>query len=361
MENLVIGNKMWSIYRNKRIFVTGHTGFKGSWLLTLLEHLGAEVMGYALEPITNPNLFSVINGEKLCKSTICDIRNAQKLQKTIVDFQPDFVFHLAAQPIVRTSYQIPAETFEVNAIGTANVLDGIRLLEKPCIAVMITTDKVYQNNETGQSYKEDDRLGGYDPYSASKACTELVIDSYRKSFFNPKDYAKHQKAIASARAGNVIGGGDWAADRLVPDIVRAISKNKTIRIRNPESVRPWQHVLEPLHGYLTLGMFMQQNPVKYADAFNFGPHFNDVLTVQKMTELATKIWGSGNIEFPVLENQPHEAGLLSLDISKASQWLNWTPKWNAQQALTKTLEWYKRYYANEDMKTITFLQIKERF
>jgi CDP-glucose 4,6-dehydratase len=348
---------MKSIYKNKRVFVTGHTGFKGSWLLKLLNYFDTEMAGYALEPNTNPNLFSVIKGEKLCKSVIGDIRDVQKLHKAMADFQPDFVFHLAAQPIVRTSYQIPAETFDVNVIGTANVLDGIRLLEKPCVGVMITTDKVYQNNETGQAYKEDDRLGGYDPYSASKACAELLIDSYRKSFFHPENYAKHQKSIASARAGNVIGGGDWAADRLVPDIVRSLSENKTIQIRNPQAVRPWQHVLEPLGGYLRLGGLMAEDPVKYADAFNFGPHSEDVLTVKEMAELALKIWGGGKIEFPVLENQPHEAGLLSLDISKVAEKLQWKPKWNAKQALTHTLEWYKRYYKGEEINTIIHSQI----
>ena len=203
-------------FNGKKVFLTGHTGFKGAWLTLMLHRMGAEVTGYSLVPNTNPSLFEVIHGGTLCHSVIGDLRDTKLLHKTMVDYQPDVVFHLAAQPIVRTSYQIPAETFEVNAIGTANVLDGIRSLDKPCVGVMITTDKVYQNNETGQAYKEDDRFGGYDPYSASKACAELVIDSYRKSFFNPADYEQHHKAIASARAGNVIGGGDWAADRLVP-------------------------------------------------------------------------------------------------------------------------------------------------
>jgi CDP-glucose 4,6-dehydratase len=348
---------MLSVYKNKRVFLTGHTGFKGSWLLMLLHRLGAEVEGYALDPNTKPDLFSVINGEKLCKSTIGDIRDAKKLHAAMTAFQPDFVFHLAAQPIVRTSYQIPAETFEVNAIGTANVLDGIRHLAKPCIGVMITTDKVYQNNETGQAYKEDDRLGGYDPYSASKACAELIIDSYRKSFFNPELYAKHQKTIASARAGNVIGGGDWAADRLVPDIVRSLSENKTITIRNPKAVRPWQHVLEPLNGYLTLGACMAQDTVQFSDSYNFGPYPQDELTVKEMAEMALKIWESGNIEFPVLNGQPHEAGLLSLDISKAEKKLQWQPKWNAKQALEKTLKWYKAYYNKQDMIPVMIEQI----
>lgn len=331
---------------NKRVFLTGHTGFKGAWMTMILHRMGAKVMGYSLAPNTHPSMFQVINGEKLCHSVIGDIRNTELLHKSMVEFQPDIIFHLAAQPIVRTSYKIPAETFEVNAIGTANVLDGIRLLEKPCVGVMITTDKVYQNNETGQAYKETDPFGGYDPYSASKACAELVIDSYRKSFFNPENYGQHHKAIASARAGNVIGGGDWAADRLVPDIVRALSKNETIQIRNPKAVRPWQHVLEPLSGYILLAERLTEDPVRYAEGFNFGPNPKDTLTVEEMTEMAVKIWGKGNFDFLHLENQPHEAGLLSLDITKAHDVLGWSPRWTAQQALEHTLEWYKTYYEN---------------
>jgi len=331
-------------YRNKKVFVSGHTGFKGSWLTAILHSFGADVKGYALAPETNPSLFKVLNGHALCQSVMGDIRDVVFLHQQIKQFAPDIVFHLAAQPIVRTSYEIPAETFEVNVIGTANVLDGIRLMEKPCIAVMITTDKVYENHETGQAYKESDRLGGYDPYSASKACAELVIDSYRKSFFNPNTMEKHHVSLASARAGNVIGGGDWAKDRLIPDIVRALAKNENIQIRNPQAVRPWQHVLEPLWGYLTLAMKMSQDPVLYADAFNFGPYPNDVLTVKEMSELAIQVWGNGKIDFPVLDNQPHEAGLLSLDIEKADRALQWTPKLNAKKALEFTLAWYKSYY-----------------
>ncbi len=345
--------------KNKRIFLTGHTGFKGSWMLAILKQLGAEVMGYSLAPNTNPSLFDVIKGAELCHSVIGDVRNAEYLHKCMTDFQPDVVFHLAAQPIVRTSYKIPAETFEVNTIGTANVLDGIRLLGKPSVGVMITTDKVYQNNETGQTYRETDPFGGYDPYSASKACAELVIDSYRKSFFNPNDYDKHQKAIASARAGNVIGGGDWAADRLIPDIVRALSKGGTIQIRNPKAVRPWQHVLEPLSGYILLAEKLMEDPVRYAEGFNFGPNPEDTLTVEEMTEMAVKIWGKGNFDFPHLENQPHEAGLLSLDITKAHDVLGWTPHRTAQQALEHTLEWYKIYYEEPtEIFRMTLEQIK---
>ncbi|MDR0367591.1 MAG: CDP-glucose 4,6-dehydratase [Bacteroidales bacterium] len=347
-------------YKGKRVFVTGHTGFKGSWLLMILRYLNAEVMGYALAPRTNPDLYTVIHGDTLCTSVIADIRNKELLQRKILDFQPDFVFHLAAQPLVRESYRIPNETFEVNVMGTANVLDAIRNLEKPCAGVMITTDKVYQNNETGQAYKESDPLGGYDPYSASKACAELLTDSYRKSFFNPNNYDEHKKAIASARAGNVIGGGDWSADRLIPDIVRALAKNEAVQIRNPKAVRPWQHVLEPLTGYLTLGMKMTENPLQYAGAFNFGPRLEDVLTVKEMTDLALKIWGKGEVIFTQLHNQPHEANLLSLDIAKAEKELNWQPKLHAEQALTYTLDWYKAYYEEKDkVKMIFQEQIKQ--
>lgn len=342
----MVNNNIASFFKDKRVFLTGHTGFKGSWILAILRHFGAEVMGYALAPRTQPNLYTLIDGDSFCTSVIADIRNKELLNKKLLDFQPDFVFHLAAQPLVRESYLIPNETFEVNAIGTANVLDAIRQLEKPCFSVIITTDKVYQNKETGQPYKETDTLGGYDPYSASKACTELIIDSYRNSFFNPNDYDKHKKSIASARAGNVIGGGDWAADRLIPDIVRALSENETIQIRNPKAIRPWQHVLEPLFGYLTLGAKMTVNPTQYATAFNFGPCPNDVLTVEDMANKALQIWGNGTIHFPKLENQPYEAGLLSLSIDKAEKDLDWKPKLNASQALDYTLNWYKKYYEN---------------
>ena len=349
------------MFRGAKVLVTGHTGFKGSWLLAILNRLGAEVMGYALEPHTKPSLYETITGDQLCRSIIGDIRDGRKVQQVILDFKPDYIFHLAAQPIVRTSYDIPAETFEVNGIGTAHVLDGIRMLNKPCVGVMITTDKVYENNETGEAYKETDRLGGHDPYSASKAVAEIIIDSYRKSFFSKYTFPKYKKSIASGRAGNVIGGGDWAVDRLIPDIVRGLSENKQISIRNPQAVRPWQHVLEPLSGYLTLASKMTKNPILYADSFNFGPYTEDVLTVQEMTEKALQIWGSGSIVFPELENQPHEAGLLSLDITKAEKILNWKPTLNAHQALEMSLGWYKKYYNGESIIPLINEQIDRFF
>ncbi|RZK32381.1 MAG: CDP-glucose 4,6-dehydratase, partial [Hymenobacter sp.] len=262
-------------YAGKRVFLTGHTGFKGAWLLAWLHELGATVRGYALAPQTTPSLYEVIGGEALCeKSVIADLRQRDLLTQEVVDFQPDFVFHLAAQPLVRLSYDIPAETFEVNALGTAYMLEAVRQLEKPCTVVLITTDKVYENKEWVYPYRETDRLGGYDPYSASKACTELVINSYVQSFFNKADYARHQKAIAVGRAGNVIGGGDWALDRIVPDIVRAVQAGQPVQLRNPAAVRPWQHVLEPLGGYLLLGAKLSQDAARYAGAWNFGPHLD---------------------------------------------------------------------------------------
>ncbi|WP_353721885.1 CDP-glucose 4,6-dehydratase [Dyadobacter sp. 676] len=328
-------------YKDKKVFLTGHTGFKGSWLLQWLHSLGAIVKGYSLAPENKSDLYYLINGDTLCESMIGDVRDSETVIEAIASFQPDFVFHLAAQPLVRLSYEIPSETFSVNAVGTANVLDGVRRLEKPCAVVLITTDKVYENKEWHYPYREIDRLGGYDPYSASKACAELIIGSYRNSFFRPSDYSKHRKSVASARAGNVIGGGDWAKDRIIPDIVRALAQDSPIIVRNPASVRPWQHVLEPLGGYLHLATKMVDDPVKYADSWNFGPLPEDNLTVEELVKIAVRNWGSGSYEARALANQPHEAGLLKLDISKSIHELGWKPKYNAETAIRKTLEWYK--------------------
>lgn len=331
------------IYSGKKVFLTGHTGFKGSWMLKTLSLLGAEVKGYALEPITENDLFYLIDGESLCDSVIADLRDKEKLKKELCEFEPDFVFHLAAQPLVRLSYEIPSETFEVNAIGTANLLDAIRLLDKQCSVVLITTDKVYHNYEWLYPYRENDRLGGYDPYSASKACTELVIDSYRNSFFNIKDFKNHKKGIAVGRAGNVIGGGDWSKDRLIPDIARALSQEEEIIIRNPFSVRPWQHVLEPIAGYLMLGAHLYSDPTKYAQAYNFGPVAEDALSVEQMLKLAIESWGSGKYKVVSETNQPHEAGLLKLDVSKAAFELEWFPKMKAKETVDFTIAWYKQF------------------
>lgn len=346
MRNGKFGNmfeELRSIYQGKKVFLTGHTGFKGAWMLKILSLLGANVKGYALDPKTSDDLYCLIEGDQLCCSVIADLRDRNRLLSEIIDFQPDFVFHLAAQPLVRLSYKMPSETFEVNAVGTANLLDGIRALENKCTVVLITTDKVYHNNEWEFPYRENDRLGGYDPYSASKACAELIIDSYINSFFNVQDYNKHLKDISIARAGNVIGGGDWSDDRLLPDIARALSNQKEVIIRNPNAVRPWQHVLEPVVAYLLLAKKQYQSPCKYNMAFNIGPYSSDSLSVEKMLKLAINSWGGGNFLIEGSFNQPHEAGMLTLDISRAFSLLGWSPKWNASIAIDKTIEWYKTF------------------
>ena len=349
MENMVeslLFEKLKNAYQGKKVFLTGHTGFKGSWMLKTLILLGAEVKGYALAPKTKDDLFCLIEGEYICESVIADLRDKQRLESEIVNFQPDFVFHLAAQPLVRLSYEMPAETFEVNVIGTANVLDAVRLLDKKCDVVLITTDKVYHNNEWMYPYRENDRLGGYDPYSASKACAELLIDSYRNSFFNIKDYDNHLKGIAVARAGNVIGGGDWSKDRLIPDIIRSLMASQPIIVRNPKAVRPWQHVLEPIVAYLSLGMHLEQQPLIFSQAYNFGPKVEDALSVEEMLKLAIKAWGYGEYTFEKEENQPHEAGLLKLDISKVKAEMNWIPQMSVIDSINSTIAWYKKYLQN---------------
>ncbi len=297
MENLVM--QLAKYYHNKKVFITGHTGFKGSWLCALLYNLNAEIKGYALEPEYIDGLYRTLQPSINIQSVIADIRDKQRLQKEIEYFQPDYIFHLAAQPLVRRSYQVPAETFDVNVTGTANVLEAVISLKKKCTVVVITTDKVYNKKEDNSIlYKEEDALGGYDPYSASKACAELVISSFGNSFFNIKNFHQHQKAIVSARAGNVIGGGDWNKDRIIPDIIRSLKNNQTIDVRNPNAIRPWQHVLEPLVGYLLLGGMLNDRPLQFSKAYNFGPLAMDHLTVKELVEIAIKTWvqkGSGKI------------------------------------------------------------------
>ena len=339
---------MFSFYQNKKIFLAGHTGFKGAWLLTWLNNLGATVKGYSLAPDYENCLFNQIKNNLDFESEIADIRDKQGLEKSIIGFQPDIIFHLAAQPLVRKSYQIPSETFEVNVVGTCNVLESVKKLQKKCIVVCITTDKVYENKEQFYHYKEDDILGGYDPYSASKAACEIAINSFRNSFFNRTRFSDHQKVIVSARAGNVIGGGDFSEDRIVPDIVRALQKNKTIEVRNPNAVRPWQHVLEPLNGYLMLAKLAYENHESVAIAYNFGPLMYDHLPVKSFVETAIQCWGNGEWVNTADELNVHEAGLLMLDITKATTELNWTPKLNSKQAIEWTMDWYKKSIHGSD-------------
>jgi len=356
MENLVNQQTLQNYYKGRRVFITGHTGFKGSWLMAWLHRLGAVVKGYALTPEYPECFFNVLEPLQLGESIIADIRNKEKLKEEILSFQPDYIFHLAAQPLVRRSYQIPAETFEVNAIGTANLLEAVNLLTNKCSVIVITTDKVYENKEQDILYNETDVLGGYDPYSASKACTEIVVSSFRNSFFNVDKIEQHKKAIVSVRAGNVIGGGDFSEDRIVPDIIRALKQQKTIEVRNPGAVRPWQHVLEPLCGYLLLGGLLHNDAVKYSGAYNFGPEPADHLTVKELVELAIKTWQGGDWKDTGDKNHVHEANLLKLDISKAKTKLNWQPKLNAANAIEWTINWYKQ---SDKIADFTFQQIND--
>lgn len=329
------------LYSGKRVLLTGHTGFKGAWLLMLLRELGAEVAGYALAP-ESPSLYGQIRGEELCRSTIADLRDEASLRAALLDFRPDFVFHLAAQPLVLDAYERPVYTFEVNALGTARLLECVRGLDQPCTVVVVTTDKVYENREWEYPYRENDGLGGYDPYSSSKACTELITASYRSSFFNPADYARHGKALASARAGNVIGGGDWAARRIIPDIIRALQAGTVVELRHPRAVRPWQHVLEALYGYLLLGARLQTQPEAFGAAFNFGPLYDEAVTVEQLVQSALRAWGGGSYRVLEQAGTPHEAGLLRLDCSRAVAQLGWRPRWSAAQAVEQTMFWYGR-------------------
>jgi CDP-glucose 4,6-dehydratase len=326
---------MFEFYKNKKIFITGHTGFKGSWLSLWLTKLGSDVCGYSLSPNTEPNLFNILNlKSSISKSVIGDILNVDMLEDVMMKFQPDVVFHLAAQPLVRRSYSEPLLTYKTNVIGTLNVFEAARKCNVP--VVNITTDKVYENKECDIEYREDDNFGGYDIYSSSKACSEILTSSYRRSF---------SQKIASARAGNVIGGGDWAIDRLIPDCIRAINENKPIVLRNPKSVRPWQFVLEPLCGYLLLGENLVLNGEKFSQAFNFGPV--KPVKVLDVVRNVIKFYGKG--EFIINKTDDlHEANLLMLNSSKAFEYLNWMPKYNCTEAIKLTVDWYKNFYNNSN-------------
>ncbi|MBK9483131.1 MAG: CDP-glucose 4,6-dehydratase [Bacteroidetes bacterium] len=341
LEKMVTYSYLKKYFEGKKVFLTGHTGFKGSWLLQILEVLGAEVKGFALPPENDHDLYHLINGDQLCKSSILhDIRDASKLRYELLHYEPDFVFHMAAQPLVLESYKEPLYTFEVNAQGTANVLDALKHLQKKCVVVCITTDKVYENNDGHKAFKEDDKLGGYDPYSASKAAAEIIISSYRSSFFNPEHAHIHQKAIASVRAGNVIGGGDFATNRIIPDIVKAIKAGEEIILRNPHATRPWQHVIEPLGAYLLIATKMAEDAKKYSTAYNIGPNPQDVLSVEMLTQIAIQQAATGTYRIQEHTQKPHEASTLMLDISKVTQDTGWQPVYNAQKAIAKTMDWY---------------------
>lgn len=349
MESMVTMSGFW---QNKRVFITGHTGFKGSWLALWLHSLGAKVYGYALPPNSTPSLFEVANIEPLLSGhTLADIRNFDALSQAISRAKPDIVFHLAAQPLVRRSYIDPIETYSTNVLGTVNLLEAAR--QSSCIqaVVNITTDKCYENKEWIWAYREDEPMGGHDPYSSSKGCAELVTASYRNSF-----YANAGIGLASARAGNVIGGGDWSDDRLIPDFLRAIEAQEMLKIRSPHAIRPWQHVLEPLKGYLLLAQALYQEPQTYASAWNFGPHEQDAQEVSWIVEkLATYL---PQTRWEIDANpQPHEANLLKLDSSKARQLLKWQPAWDLETALQKIAEWHLAWHSQQDMQSVCLAQI----
>ena len=329
------------IYKNKKVLITGHTGFKGSWLAIWLKELGADVIGYALDPPSEPNNFSATKLRDKITNIDGDIRDLHLLTEAFKKYQPEFVFHLAAQPLVRLSYEEPKLTFDTNVGGTVNVFEVVRKTPSVKVLVNITSDKCYQNNEWVWGYRENDPMGGHDPYSASKGCAELVFSAYLKSFFSQISPI----GAASARAGNVIGGGDWGADRLVPDCIRALSGNQSIGIRNPRAVRPWQHVLEPLGGYLQLGAALWQDPQKYSGAWNFGPDDGSHLTVAAMTDRLIKYWGEGKWEDLSDPKALHEANLLKLNCDKAHAGLNWHSVLTIDECLQMTSEWYKIFYA----------------
>ena len=348
-----------SFWRGKRVFLTGHTGFKGGWLSLWLQQLGADLTGYALHPPTQPNLFEKARVGEGMTSVIGDIRDGAKLMAVMRDSAPDIVIHMAAQPLVRHSYIDPVETYSTNVMGTVHFLEAVRQCANARAVVNVTTDKCYENREWLWPYRENDAMGGYDPYSSSKGCAELVTAAYRNSYFNAKSQAQNQLALASARAGNVIGGGDWTEDRLVPDILRAFSRGEPVMIRNPHAVRPWQHVLEPLRGYLMLAERLFSEGATFADAFNFGPCEDDARAVEWVVrQLATK-WGGPAVWRLDGANHPHEASLLRLDISKAAFQLAWRPVLNLDEGLQLTLDWARANLEGQDMHAYTNVQIND--
>ena len=348
MESMEIikGKVDASFWKGKKVYLTGHTGFKGSWLSLWLQNMGALVKGYSLNVNTIPALFTEANVAKEMESEIGDIRNLEQLTKSMVSFNPDILIHMAAQPLVRLSYQEPVDTYTTNVIGTVNVLEAARKCSSLKAIVSVTTDKCYENKEWEWGYRESEPMGGHDPYSSSKGCAELVTSAYRRSFFSTKDSA----SLASARAGNVIGGGDWAEDRLIPDILRAFEKSEPVVIRNPLSTRPWQHVLEPLSGYLVLAQELFLNGGDFAEGWNFGPKDEDCKPVSWILDKMVTYWGNNASWSLDKNNNPHEAGFLKLDCSKASNRLKWNPKWNLQLTLKSIVDWHQIYSNGGDIK-----------
>ena len=339
----IVNSTFWN---SKKVFLTGHTGFKGSWMSLWLQSMGAIVKGYSLEPNTTPNLYTVASVGTAMDSEIGDIRDLNQITKSMSDFNPDILFHMAAQPLVRLSYQEPVDTYTTNVIGTVNVLEAARKCKSLKAIISVTTDKCYENKEWDWGYRESEPMGGHDPYSSSKGCAELVTSAYRRSFFSSEGTA----SLASARAGNVIGGGDWAEDRLIPDILRAFEESEPVVIRNPLSTRPWQHVLEPLSGYLVLAQELYLNGDDFAEGWNFGPKDEDCKPVGWILDEMVSHWGNNASWGLDKNNNPHEAGFLKLDCSKASNRLKWNPKWNLQLTLKSIVDWHQLYTNGGDLK-----------
>ena len=335
-----------NFYIGKKVLVTGHTGFKGSWLSIWLHELGAEVVGVGLDPYSEKDNYVLSGiGKKLKADIRADIRDGERMKQIFAEYQPEIVFHLAAQPLVRLSYEQPVETYQTNVMGTINIMEAIRATQSVKVGVMITTDKCYDNKEQLKGYVETDPFGGYDPYSSSKGACEIAIQSWRRSFFNPEDYGKkHHVSLASVRAGNVIGGGDWAKDRIIPDCIRALEAGKLIDIRSPKAVRPWEHVLEPLSGYMLLAQKMWEHPTEYCEGWNFGPETDSVSTVWEVATKLVQSFGKGELKDVSDPDALHEANLLMLDITKAKTRLGWKPRLDALQTIDLVADWYKRYH-----------------
>ena len=354
LEGLLMNTAFW---QGKRVFLTGHTGFKGGWLSLWLQQLGADVTGYALEAPTTPSLFEVAGVAHGMRSIIGDVRDGVALKLAMAEARPEIVIHMAAQPLVRYSYVNPVETYATNVMGVVNLLEAVRATPGVSSVVNVTSDKCYENREWPWGYRENEAMGGYDPYSNSKGCAELVTAGYRSSFFNTEKYAEHGIALGSGRAGNVIGGGDWALDRLIPDMLRAIGAGQPVMIRNPHSIRPWQHVLEPLSGYLTLAEKLYIEGPVHAEGWNFGPHDIDAKPVEWIIERMTQEWGAGASWQLDGQNHPHEATYLKLDCSKARGQLGWHPRWDIGQTIAKIVEWHKACDQGDDMRAFTLAQI----
>lgn len=347
-----------AFWKGKRVFLTGHTGFKGSWLCLWLHRLGADVTGYALEPPTDPSLFAGARVGELVTSVIADVRDLERLKRELHDAAPEIVIHMAAQPLVRDSYRIPVETYATNVMGTVHLLEAVRSCPTVRAVVNVTTDKCYENREWAWGYRENEAMGGYDPYSNSKGCSELVTAAYRSSYFNPREYDRHRVAVATARAGNVIGGGDWANDRLIPDIIRAILAGTPVKIRSPYAIRPWQHVLEPLSGYLLLARRLYECGSRYVGGWNFGPYDTDARPVEWLVSRLCAGWPGASYEIDRGEH-PHEAHYLKLDISKAASELAWRPRWGLARALDSIIEWTRGFVNDADLREICLRQIND--